>query len=237
MKEKNEIPRLSRLAAILILFQTKKILTAQAIADKFEISTRTAYRDIKALEMAGVPIYVEEGKGYRLLEGYMLPPVMFTEAEANALVTAEQLIAQNKDSSLIKDHRAAIDKIKSVLQYRNKEKINLLEQRVFFVQNYQRQITSDYLATVQLAITNFTLLEIQYKALYNQALTQRVIEAKALYHTQGNWILIAWCRLKNDFREFRLDQIQKISALTEQFSGQDFDLAEYFEDKIKKSKL
>ena len=114
--EYNETNRLSRLTAILIQFQTKHIVTAAELSQKFQVSKRTIYRDIKALENAGVPILTEEGKGYTLMEGYKVPPVMFTEKQANALILAEQLVLQNKDASFVKDYSEAIDKIKSILR-------------------------------------------------------------------------------------------------------------------------
>ena len=122
--------RLSRLAAILTQLQTKRILTSTTLAEKFGVSVRTIYRDIKALEKAGVPILTEDGKGYLLMEGYRIPPVMFTENEANALITAEQLVLKNRDSSLIKEYTAAINKIKAVLLYSTKEKVELLGNRI-----------------------------------------------------------------------------------------------------------
>ena len=94
----NETSRLSRLTAILIQFQTRRIVTATELASKFDVSKRTIYRDIKALEKSGVPILTEEGKGYTLMNGYKVPPVMFTEKQANALILAEQLVLKNKDA-------------------------------------------------------------------------------------------------------------------------------------------
>ena len=82
--------RLSPLAAILTQLQTKRLLTASELANKFSVSIRTIYRDIKALEQAGVPILTEEGKGYTLMEGYRIPPVMFTESQANANLETRQ---------------------------------------------------------------------------------------------------------------------------------------------------
>lgn len=85
----SDIKRLSRLTAILTQLQTKRILTSTTLAEKFGVSVKTIYRDIRALEQAGVPIFTEDGKGYSLIEGYRIPPVMFTENEANALITTE----------------------------------------------------------------------------------------------------------------------------------------------------
>jgi len=88
--------RLSRLTAIITRLQAQRITTATELAKYFAVSVRTIYRDIRALEAAGIPIVTEEGIGYSLMEGYRLPPVMFSEEEANALIAAEKIIAENK---------------------------------------------------------------------------------------------------------------------------------------------
>ncbi|MEL7062687.1 MAG: HTH domain-containing protein, partial [Bacteroidota bacterium] len=80
-----EKPRLSRLTAILTQLQSKRLVTAKALAERHNVSIRTIYRDIRTLEQSGIPIVTEEGKGYSIMEGYHLPPVVFTEDEANAL--------------------------------------------------------------------------------------------------------------------------------------------------------
>ena len=94
----NDTKRLTRLTAILTQLQSKKLITANKLAEKYGVSNKTIYRDIKALENAGVPIVTQEGKGYSLMEGYQLPPIMFTEDEANGLITADLIIQSNKPS-------------------------------------------------------------------------------------------------------------------------------------------
>lgn len=106
-------PRLARLTAIITQLQSKRIVTARDIAEKYDISIRTVYRDIRTLEESGIPIVTEEGKGYSIMEGYKLPPVMFTEEEANALITAEQLLLKNKEQSLVEHYKSAVTKISS----------------------------------------------------------------------------------------------------------------------------
>lgn len=208
--------------------QSKRLVTATEVAKKFDVSIRTVYRDIKALEEAGVPICTEEGKGYSLMEGYKLPPVMFTEEEANALITAEKIISRNKDASLVKHYTEAMLKIKAILRYSEKDKVDLLSERMAYIKNRYNNTTSNYLATIQKAITNFTILRITYQTISKNEITTRKIEPQALYHTQENWIAIAWCHLRNDFREFRLDRIQSISELDEKFEPRNFNLMEYF---------
>lgn len=225
----NETSRLSRLMAILTQLQSKRLLTANNIAEKFNVSVRTIYRDIKALEQAGIPIYTEEGKGYALMEGFRIPPIMFTESEANALITAEQLIIKNKDASFIKHYTEAITKIKSVLRYTTKDKADLLSKRIVFRQNTENSSTSNYLSSIQLAITNFNVVKIEYHSLNNNDKTFRLIEPLALYSTQENWILIAWCRLRKDYRSFRLDKIQQLDILEEKYISRNFNLQTFFE--------
>ena len=233
--EENGISRLSRLTSIITLLQTKKILTAGEISSKFNVSIRTVYRDIRALEAAGVPIFTEEGKGYSLMEGYRLSPIMFTEAEANALITAERLILKNKDASFVKDYREAIDKIRAVLAGETKEKSEMLSTRVEFRMVNGEEKTSNHLSSLQRALTNFSLAKIDYQPIENEMTTTRIVEPFALYSTQGNWLLIALCRLRRDYRTFRLDRIRALQVLDDKFEPHTITLQAYFEECKRKS--
>jgi len=224
----NDTKRLSRLTAILTQLQTKKLLTATTLAEKFGVSIRTIYRDIRALEQAGVPIITEDGKGYSLMEGYKIPPIMFSEKQANALILAEQLVLKNKDSSFIKDYTEAIDKIKAVLRQTEKDKANLLSDRTRFEQNINNERNSNNLSELQFALTNFLLTKIEYTNEENKS-TNRLIEPFALLSTNENWLLVAWCRLRNEFRYFRLDRIKKIEISTVTFEAHKMTLQEYFD--------
>ncbi|MEQ9439740.1 MAG: YafY family protein [Cyclobacteriaceae bacterium] len=225
--EYSEVNRLSRLAAILIQIQTKRIVTASELSQKFQVSKRTIYRDIKALENAGVPILTEEGKGYALMDGYKVPPVMFTEKQANALILAEQLVLKNKDASFVKDYTEAIDKIKSILRYTIKDKANILAERTQYNEVINQERNSNNLSDIQYALTNHQLVKIKYKN-KDDAETKRLIEPFALLSTE-NWYLIAWCRLRKEFRFFRLDRIQRIEVQAENFEPHNMTLQEYFD--------
>ena len=223
----NDTNRLSRLTAILTQLQTRRLLTARTLADKFGVSVRTIYRDIKSLEQAGVPIISEEGRGYSLMEGYRLPPLMFTEAQANALITAEQLVLKNKDTSFIKDYTEAIEKIKAVLKYNVQDNANLLSERTRFDQNNYLERNSNSLSELQFALTNFRIVKMEYTNEQNIT-TIRNIEPFALLSTE-NWLLVAYCRLRNEFRFFRLDRIKKLEILMDTFEPHKMTLQEYFE--------
>lgn len=223
----NDIKRVSRLTAILTQLQTQRLLTATYLAEKFNVSVRTIYRDMRALEESGIPIIAEEGKGYSLMEGYRIPPVMFTEAQANALIIAEQLVLKNKDASLIKDYTEAVDIIKAVLKYSIKDKANLLSDRTRFDQNVNRERNSNNLSDLQFALTNFNLVKIDYTN-EQEKTTTRYIEPFALLSTE-NWLLVAYCRLREEFRYFRLDRINKVEILSENFEPHKMTLQEYFD--------
>ena len=221
------VNRLSRLTAILIQIQTKRIVTASELAIKFQVSKRTIYRDLKALEKAGVPILTEEGKGFTLMEGYKIPPVMFTEKQANALILAEQLVLKNNDASFLKDYSEAIDKIKSILKYTLKDKANLLSDRTQYNEVLQKERNSNNLSDIQNALTNYNLVKISYINKEGVS-SDRTIEPFAIV-SEKNWYLIAWCRLREEFRFFRPDRIQSITILLEKFNPHNMTLQEYFD--------
>ena len=223
----SEVNRLSRLTAILVQFQTQRIITATELAEKFQVSKRTIYRDIKALEKAGIPILTEEGIGYMLMEGYKMPPVMFTEKQANALILAEQLVLKSKDASFVKDFSEAIDKVKSILQYKAKDKANLLTKRTQYTEVITQERNSNNLSDLQYALTNYRLVRMEYVNKEKIAST-RIIEPFAILNAE-NWYLIAWCRLRMEFRFFRPDRIQKMEILSENFDPHNMTLQEYFD--------
>lgn len=224
----HDTKRLSRLTAILTQLQTKRLLTSSTLAEKFGVSVRTIYRDIRALEKAGVPILTGDGRGYTLMEGYKIPPVMFTENQANALILAEQLVLKNKDTSFIKDYSEAIDKVKAVLRQSEKDKVNLLADRTRFEQNINRERSSNNLSQLQFAVTNFCVTKIDYTNETNKT-TSRLIEPFALISTTENWLMVAWCRSRKSFRYFRLDRIKKMEILVEKFLPHKMTLQEYFD--------
>ncbi|HEY1055415.1 MAG TPA: WYL domain-containing protein, partial [Emticicia sp.] len=177
----------------------------------------------------GVPIVTEDGKGYSLMEDYRVPPIMFTENQANALILAEQLVLKNPDAAFIKDYMEAIDKIKSVLKYSERDKANLLAERTRFDLNLNRERNSHILSDLQWALTNFTVVRIAYTNKEEES-TSRLIEPFALVITmENNWLLIAWCRLRKDFRYFRVDRIKHLDVLPEKFSPHQMTLQEFFD--------
>ncbi len=119
--------RFDRIVAILIQLQSRKIVKAKDLAERFGVTLRTIYRDIKTLDSAGVPIIGEAGSGYTIMEGYRLPPVMFTPEEAGSFVAAEKLMEKFTDQLMSSHFTKAMFKIKSVLRSDEKNMIANLE--------------------------------------------------------------------------------------------------------------
>src|SRR6201994_1288718 len=134
--------RIDRLHAILTHLQSKKKVTAQEMADRFNISLRTVYRDVKALDESGVPVIGEAGSGYTIMEGYRLPPVMFTQEEASALLLGAKLAEQFTDGSVKRHFNAALFKIKAVLRTDDKEYVDSLTDSVAVISRYAPEADS-----------------------------------------------------------------------------------------------
>ena len=208
------------------------MITAKQLAERHDVSVRTIYRDIRTLEKSGIPIVTEEGKGYSIQEGYHLPPVLFTEDEANALITMEQIAIRNKDASLVENISSAIEKIKVILHYSQKGNADLLADRIYFGGNNEEEKTSDNLMQIESAITQHNVLRIDYTSAQNKKST-RSIEPFAIYSIHGDFLLVAYCRLRKDFRHFRIDFIERLLTESETFNPHKMTIKEYFEKYIK----
>ena len=210
--------RIDRLAAILIQLQSRSLVKAQDIAEKFSISLRTVYRDIKALEEAGVPVIGEAGIGYRLMEGYKLPPVMFNMDEATALLTASKLVQSKTDAGISKHYIAALDKIRAILRHSEKDHIEEIDDHIAvmthpaFVHQPQSEL---HLQSILKAIGSSSVIEIHYTSLEKNETTRRKVEPVGIYYLGSHWYLIAFCQLRNDYRNFRTDKVTQLTITSE----------------------
>lgn len=220
--------QLARLIHILTLLKSKRILTATELSDRYEVSVRTIYRDIQKLIEGGVPVITLEGRGYTLMDGYTVAPVQFTEKQANALITAQHLVSRSNDSSLVSDFEEALTKIKSVFRSSILEKSEMLDDKLYIFDTRKASISSNALSELQLAITNFNSVEINYRKADDPSISFRKIEPCAILSTENKWILMAWCHLRKDYRAFRIDRIQHFKILQEKFEDRKFSLRDYY---------
>lgn len=219
--------RLERISSILVQLQSRSVITAQQIADRFEISLRTVYRDIRTLEEAGIPIVGNVGVGYSLVDGYKLPPLMFTREEAIAFLTAEKFIEKMSDLQNVQSYKLGMNKIKAVLKYIEKDYLSDIESNIDVLgkSNTGRELPSAITQCILKSISEQKSMHITYSS--NQKESERNIEPIGCFYSQINWYLIAFCKVKNDYRNFRIDKITSFSLEDEPFSQQHLSLPQY----------
>ncbi|HWY37559.1 MAG TPA: YafY family protein [Bacteroidia bacterium] len=232
--------RLTRVTAILIQLQSKRVVKAQDIAERFSISLRTVYRDIRTLEEAGIPLIGEAGVGYSLIDGYKLPPVMFTTEEATAFLTAEKLIEKLTDDTTEEWYKSAMYKIKAVLRSTEKDSLETIDENIQVIEN--RYLPKDKakpnaLLPILKSISAKNVLTIDYFANHSQEKTKRNIEPVGIFYLGNYWHLIAYCYLRNDYRNFRIDRISHILQTNLSFKKQHPSLKTYLKQISKEKEL
>jgi predicted DNA-binding transcriptional regulator YafY len=229
--------RIDRLLALILFLQSRRVVTAEAMAAHFELSVRTIYRDIAALGQAGVPIVSEAGVGYSLLRGYHLPPVNFTASEASALLTGGLLVQQFTDAGLRTQMHSALMKVRAILPAEDKERIARLERGLATTAHPEIPVQAD-LSLLQQTIAGQRLLRFSYHNAGRSQPTERTVEPHALIHYLERWHLIAWCRASSGFRDFRTDRMHDVAALRESFPPRDgFSVAGYMRSAMPAPRL
>lgn len=202
--------RVDRLFGILILLQAKKFVTAEKIAEKYKLSVRTIYRDIKALGELGIPVSFEPYKGYFIVQGYFLPPLSFTVEEANALILMASLSEKFADNSIAQNSTDALNKIRNVLRTYDKDKAECFANQINVYLPDDQKPTNDFLSSIQKSITEKLILEITYTNNHNIT-SQRQIEPIGLVFYTFQWHIIAWCWSRKAYRDFKVKLISKLS--------------------------
>ena len=223
------VKRFDRIVAILIQLQSKKIVKAQELADRFQVSLRTIYRDIRTLEASGVPIYSEAGMGYSIMDGYRLPPVMFTREEAGSFVAAEKLMQKFTDRTLGAYHQSAMYKIKSVLRGKEKDWISALESQVFIDarETLFNEEIPDALEILFESIAEKKQVFLFYQSIEATAPIERNIEAVGVFHENHAWYIYGYCHVRKAYRQFRTDRIVKIKRTLLPFTLEHGNLEDY----------
>ena len=221
--------RIDRISAILIQLQSRRVVKAQDIANRFDISLRTVYRDIKTLEEAGIPLIGEAGVGYSIMDGYRLPPVMFTKEEATAFLTAEKFVEKLTDTSTSGHYQSAMFKVRAVLKSQEKDMLESMDGNIEVFKGHRNTIIADndHIQTILNSIAAKQVLALEYFALHSQENTQREIEPVGIFFLESFWHAIAWCRLRNDYRDFRIDRIKQLKTTDKKFLNQHPTLKDY----------
>lgn len=210
--------RFDRITAILIQLQAKRMVSGPTLAEQFDVSLRTIYRDLHTLELAGVPLIGAPGVGYSLVEGYRLPPVMFTREEAIALLTAEKLAARLTDAPTAQLSGAAMDKVRAVLRRPDRDHLETLAPHIRVLGPREPPPRPNAYQLLVTAVATQRVVHLRYQAADADAPSARDIEPVSLYLSRV-WHVVAYCRLRQTFRDFRLDRIEELELGTEVFAA------------------
>jgi predicted DNA-binding transcriptional regulator YafY len=215
--------RTDRMLALILELQAKGWQRAEDLANRFGVSRRTIYRDMTAMMESGVPIISEPGRGFSLVEGYFLPPLHLTEDEAILMLLGADYVAQAFDEQYEQTATDAMQKIRLVLPPHVADRADqLLECFRFVATQPDRQASAgDVLRVLRRAIVESRTVHITYysRPLVHDdaAYTERDIDPYALAFVNRIWYIVAFCRLRNDLRHFRLDRIGNITLLPSRF--------------------
>jgi predicted DNA-binding transcriptional regulator YafY len=210
--------RIDRLFGILLLLQRKRRVRAEDLARTYEVSERTIYRDMLALNQIGVPIVSLPGVGYELVEGYYLPPLLFSPSEASALFLSARMLMAHTAGRLSADAEGALSKIAVVLPSGMRQEAERLAETIEFIMPPVRFDADDTrLTTLQQAIQQRRVVRLLYHSYYRHQTTERDIEPHYLTYTNGTWYINGYCRLRNDMRAFRFDRIERLAMLPDEF--------------------
>ncbi|MBL9214591.1 MAG: YafY family transcriptional regulator [Opitutaceae bacterium] len=231
--------RTDRLVAMVLHLQGRRVVRAEELARHFDINVRTVYRDIAALGEAGVPISGEAGVGYSLRRGYQLPPVMFTADEASALFVGGELVKQFTDASLHAPMASALDKLRAVLPRDRQDHVERLAQRTLVVGRTgsvaPEAAGQRWLLPVQQGVVRRRVLRLGYRGRERAEETARDVEPLGVVFYGGSWYLVAWCRLRQDYRHFRVDRIRRLEVTPEPFEPREgFSLERHMEESSRR---
>jgi predicted DNA-binding transcriptional regulator YafY len=235
--------RTDRLLAIILELQGKGRQRAEDLAETFETSKRTIYRDIQALGEAGVPIVSIAGLGYSLMKGYFLPPLSFTTDEATMLILGSDLMAQSFDAQYRSAALSASRKIENVLPEKLREEVHYLQESIRFVTRdaMEQPIETEKLLQLRRAILQRNTIRFRYFTRHPSSTAEaegvpgvsthqhtstaptaaaqstREADPYGLVHFLNAWHVIAYCHLRQDIRNFRLDRIDDLVLLPKTF--------------------
>ncbi len=206
--------RADRLFHIIQLIRGRRLTTAAFLADRMEVSERTIYRDVSDLQRQGVPIEGEAGVGYRLGAGFDLPPMMFTQEEAKALVASVRIAQAWLDPALARNAQDALGKIMSVLPVDARA---AAESLVVFAPGWGLEAPAQRtLQTLREAAQDRCKLFINYRDLTDKT-SERTVRPLGCFYWGKVWTLAAWCEQRQDFRSFRVDRVTYVRRLDDRF--------------------
>lgn len=198
--------RADRLFQIIQNLRHDRTTTALQLAETLEVSERTIYRDIQDLSRSGVPISSETGAGYRLLGGFQIPPLMFTDEEIDALMLGARMVRAWTDKALARSATQAMQKIEAVIP--DRLKAGLAREELLVPDLGANAPFAHSLMCLRAAVKERRRVSFTYTR-EDGACSTRVVQPLGLFYWGRVWTLVAWCELRGDFRHFRLDRMSE----------------------------
>jgi predicted DNA-binding transcriptional regulator YafY len=208
--------RADRLFRIVQFLRVGRLITARRLAEKLQVSERTIYRDVRDLQISGMPIEGEAGIGYLLRQDFDIPPLMFTRSEIEALVLGARMVRAWGGAEQGESATQALHKIEAVLPPGLRDKV---DQTLLYAPNFQ--VPAELKRSVDLlnaAASDRKYVEFRYTREDGQE-SQRQVRPLGLYFWGGVWTLASWCEMRKDFRNFRVDRMRELTALEQPFAA------------------
>ena len=206
--------RADRLFRIVQFLRLGRLLTAQALAEKLQVSQRTIYRDVQDLQLSGTPIVGEAGVGYTIRRDFDLPPLMFTRSELTALVLGARLVRAWGGAENVIAATQALQRIEAVLPADLRSELDsiLLYAPGFVMAQYLRERLDE----LHGACLKRRAITFDYEREDGER-SSRSVRPLALVFWSGVWTLTSWCELRENFRTFRIDRMQQVQVLEREF--------------------
>jgi predicted DNA-binding transcriptional regulator YafY len=205
--------RADRLFQIVLFLRRRRVATARDLARALEVSERTIYRDVEELSACGLPIEGAAGVGYRVRRGFDLPPLMFDREELQALRLGARMVRTWADPELSQAAGNALRKIEAVLPPDLEDAVEAV-----FAYNL-RPYPVHLVGFLRRAVTEQRKARFEYTR-EDGAASSRTVWPLGLFYWGAVWTLVAWCELRNDHRNFRLDRMANPEVLDEPFTLQ-----------------
>lgn len=200
--------RADRLFRLVQVLRARRFATAKSLAEALEVSERTVYRDVRDLSLSGVPIEGEAGVGYALRRDFDMPPLMFDFEEIEALTAGARMVQAWSGPQLAKAAQSALDKIAAALPA--DKRIAMDRTRLYAPSFHVDPELGKVLDVMREAIVDQRRLSFQYRDAGDKP-SERKVRPLGLYFWGQRWTLAAWCEMRDDFRNFRLDRATHVA--------------------------
>lgn len=210
-----------RMKLILMLQQANQRITVNDIAEKFNVSRRTVFRDFNSLSEMNVPVTWDERNGYGIMRGYKIPPLMFTSRELAIILVGLNFVKSQVDQTMVEDAKGVELKIKEVLPENLNAFMESLEERTVvdpFLHYGPEKKEGGNWYKVSTAISENKQMKFSYRSKYSEEITARKIDPYLLVFYRDHWNVIGWSHKREDFRNFVLDRMSDVEILDSKFT-------------------